>query len=70
MPAVGSYLEKGLTSSFGTNLLDVRAPALEKGRRQDQRSNMQITEDTEGEKPKQENGQDEQEKVEPYITRR
>jgi hypothetical protein len=31
---------------------------------------MKIAEDKEGEKPKQENEQYEQEKVEPYITRR
>jgi hypothetical protein len=70
IPVVGSYPEKGLTASFGTNLLYLKAPALEKGHQQEQRSDMQIAEDKEGEKPKQENEQYEQEKVEPYITRR
>lgn len=70
MPAVGSYPEKGLTSSVGINLLYLRSPALEKGRQQEQHSDMKIAEDKESEKPKQENEQHEQEKVKPYITRR
>jgi hypothetical protein len=51
-PAVGSYPEKGLTSSVGINLLYLRSPALEKGRQQEQHSDMKIAEDKESEKPK------------------